>query len=125
MTMTHPHHNPLGPQRTPGTEISARPPRSGGPCACGASAFGQPPGLCLTHALQAEQRQIQRMLALAQRGIAEAHRLAARSSHNPARQREAGQWLAEARDDLRDATHRLALLAPPAPAAVGQRPEGR
>jgi len=96
-------------------------------CACGASAFGQPPGLCLTHALEAERCQAQRMLTLAWRGIAQARRLAARAPHNPALRREAGQWLAEAQDDLREATHRLALLAPPpsSPHSLSQRQEGR
>jgi len=96
-------------------------------CACGASAFGQPPSLCLTHALEAERCQAQRMLTLARRGITQARRLAARYPHNPTLRQEAGQWLAEAQDDLREATHRLTLLAPPpsSPSALGHCQEGR
>ena len=67
------------------------------------------------------------MLTLARRGITQARRLAARYPHNPTLRQEAGQWLAEAQDDLREATHRLTLLAPPpsSPSALGHCQEGR
>ncbi len=93
------------------------PPRPGGPCACGASGWGLPPGRCSVHAWEDERDWATRALALARRGMRQARRLAARHPDDPVLLHEAREWLAEARDDAAAAAATLAT--PPRPAQWG------
>lgn len=90
-------------------------------CACGASAWGLPPGCCYLHALDDERERATRALVLARQGIEQACRLAARHPHNAAIQQEARAWLVEAHDDATSATAILAALPP----VMGVRVEKR
>ena len=105
-------HGPTAPAAD-GVPVSVPPVGSfDGRCACGASAFGQPPGRCYAHAREVERDRATHLLLLARRGIAHARHLAARWPDDPSIQQEACEWLVEAQDDLREATACLAALRP-------------